>query len=109
DYFNIKVKNTINSPTVQQIVNACYDLPSINNQFCATFQRNPGPTHRPHQRIPVRILEGSLQQTPFNYAALKVRGIDVDLAYRKRIGRLGTLDAEFNFTPHFPHGPFLVP
>jgi outer membrane receptor protein involved in Fe transport len=109
DYFNIKVKNTINSPTVQQIVNACYDLPSINNQFCATFQRNPGPTNGPHQEIPGRILEGSLQQTPFNYAALKVRGIDVDLAYRKRIGRLGMLDAKFNFTHYFQQDQFLDP
>jgi outer membrane receptor protein involved in Fe transport len=109
DYFNIKVKNSINSPTVQQLVNACYDLPSINNQFCAAFQRNPGPTNGPRQEIPGRILEGSLQLTPLNYAALQVRGIDFDVAYRKRIGGIGLLDSKLTFTHYFQQDQHIDP
>jgi len=109
DYFNIKVKNSINAPSAQQLINACYDLPSITNQFCAAFQRNPGPGNGPHGEKPGRILEGSLQLTPLNYAALKVRGIDAEIAYRKRIGRLGLLDSKLTYTHYFQQDSFLDP
>jgi outer membrane receptor protein involved in Fe transport len=98
DYYNIKVKNVITSPTVQQIVNACYDLPDLNNQFCAQFQRNAGPGTGPRGEQPFRILEGSLVQQPLNYAALRARGIDTEVAYRHQIGDLGRLDTRLTWT-----------
>ena len=109
DYFNIKVNDVITSPTVQQLLNACYDLSDINNQFCAAFQRNPGPGPGPRGEEPGRILEGSLQLTPLNYAALKVRGIDMDVAYRTRLGRVGKLDTKLTYTHYFQQDQFLNP
>ena len=109
DYFNIKVNNVITSPTVQDLLNACYDLATIENQFCAAFQRNPGPANGPRGEIPGRILEGSLQLTPLNYAALKVRGVDLNVAYRTRLARIGRLDTKLTYTHYFQQDQFLDP
>jgi outer membrane receptor protein involved in Fe transport len=46
---------------------------------------------------------------PFNYAKLKVRGIDVEAAYRKRLGGLGTLSTRVNYTHQFQNDDFLDP
>jgi outer membrane receptor protein involved in Fe transport len=34
DYYDINVHKVISAPTAQQIVNSCYDLPDLNNQYC---------------------------------------------------------------------------
>ena len=109
DYFNIKVGNSINAPSAQQLVNACYDLATINNQFCSAFQRNLGTTNGPRGEKPGRILEGSLVLTPLNYAALRVRGIDLEATYRKRIGNLGTFDSKLTYTHYFQQDQYLDP
>ncbi len=81
DYYTITVNNVITAPSAQQIANACYDLPDLNNQFCSLFQRaNAAGGPRGEQEF--RILEGSLVQTSQNYAKLKARGIDAQLDYR---------------------------
>src|SRR6185312_9151214 len=85
DYYNIRVKNVITAPSAQGIVNGCYDGPALNAQFCSLFQR-AGAAGGPHGEIPFRIIEGSLQQTLLNYAALRARGIDVDLGYNHTFG-----------------------
>jgi outer membrane receptor protein involved in Fe transport len=84
DYYNISVNNVITAPSAQGIVNSCYDSPTTNNQFCALFQRDNAAGAV--TGTPFRIIEGSLQQTLLNYAKLKVRGIDTDLSYRRRLG-----------------------
>ena len=109
DYYDITVDDVITSPTAQQIVDACYDLPSLDNQFCGQFQRNPGPGLGPRGEIPFRILEGSLQATLLNYAALKVRGIDVEAAFRRDIDGLGTLSARAIYNHIFQNDAFLDP
>lgn len=83
DYYDITVDNVITSPTVQNALNACYDAPDLNNQFCALFQR-AGASGGPRGEIPFRILEGSYQDSPRNYAKFKARGIDTNLAYNHR-------------------------
>src|SRR4029453_2083320 len=75
DYYNITVKDVITSPSAQSVINNCYDLPTIDNQFCETFERNPGPGPGPSGEEVGQILEGSLILLPLNYAKLKVRGI----------------------------------
>ena len=42
DYYKIKVNDVIVSLAAQTIVNNCYDQPSLNNVFCALFERNRG-------------------------------------------------------------------
>ncbi len=44
DYYRIRVKNLISVLSAQQIINACVDLPSINNQYCPMIHRNPDST-----------------------------------------------------------------
>jgi outer membrane receptor protein involved in Fe transport len=109
DYYNITVNDVITSPSVQDVINACYDLPSLDNPFCPLFQRNPGPGPGPAGEEPGRILEGSLQLIPLNFAKLKVRGIDVEAAYRGRIGNIGRLDTRFIYTHVLQNDQFLDP
>jgi outer membrane receptor protein involved in Fe transport len=108
DYYDIEVNDVITSPSAQQIVDACYDLESLDNQFCAVFQR-AGAGGGPRGEGAFEILQGSLQAVPFNYAKLKVRGIDAEVAYRKRLGSLGTLSTRLNYTHQFQNDDFLNP
>lgn len=93
DYFDIKVNNVIVSPSAQAIVNSCYDLPDLNNQFCALFQRfrGTGDARGPNDEVPGEILTQSLTQVPLNFASRRRRGIDTELAYRTNLG-----DAKFS-------------
>jgi len=109
DYFDIRVNDVITAPTAQQIVDACYDLEDLNNQFCSLFQRNLNAAPGPFGEQQFRILEGSLQQTSLNYAKLQVRGIDAEIAYRRQIGSLGTLNTRFTYTHNFQNDQFLDP
>jgi outer membrane receptor protein involved in Fe transport len=88
DFYDIQVSNVIQSVDAQTIVNQCYDLPSLNNQFCGQFQR-AGAGGGPKGEDPFRILEGSLLASSLNYAKLHARGINTDLTYRHTFGGLG--------------------
>ena len=109
DYYLIRVKNVITSPSAQSIVDACYDLEDANNQFCTLFQRNPNVAPGPFGEQQFRILEGSLQQTSLNYAKLQVRGIDAEIAYRHQFQGLGTLNTRLTYTHNFQNDEFLDP
>lgn len=90
DYYDITVNNVITSiGSAQTIVNLCYDSTTLNNPFCALFQR-AGSAGGPRGEIPFRILEGSLLQGVANFAKLKVRGIDTQVDYRHQFD-FGTL------------------
>ena len=97
DYFDIKVKDVIGSPTAQQILNACYDAPSLANQFCSLFAR-AGSTGGARGEIPFQILEGSLKQIAVNYARRTARGVDLDGSYRLALGAVGTLNSRLIYT-----------
>jgi outer membrane receptor protein involved in Fe transport len=107
DYYNIKVKNVITAPSAQGIVNSCYDSPQLNQQFCSLFQR-AGANGGPHGEQPFRIIEGSLQQTLLNYAALRARGIDVDFAYNHTFGRT-RLSSHLVYTHQLENASFTDP
>ena len=86
DYYNIKVKDVITATgTAQQILNLCYDSPTLNNPFCGLFQR-AGASGGPRGEQAFRVLEGSLLQSTANFASLQVRGIDTNVAYRHDFG-----------------------
>jgi outer membrane receptor protein involved in Fe transport len=85
DYFDIEVKDVIVSLSAQAIANNCYDAPSLNNPFCPIFTRWRGPGTGPLQEIPGQILGNSLTQAGVNFASLRRRGIDFELAYRTNI------------------------
>lgn len=83
DYYDIKVDDVITSPSVQQVLNGCYDSPTLDNVFCSSFQR-AGAAGGARGEIPFRILEGSFRDNPLNYASLKARGIDTNIAYNHK-------------------------
>lgn len=109
DYYKITVDDVIVSPSAQQIANACYDAATLNNQFCELFERNAGPGQGPNDEDPGQILDGTLDQVPLNYAALKVRGIDVELGYRRDIEGFGALSGRFVYTHVLQQDQFLNP
>lgn len=77
DYYKIKVESLIATLGAQTIINLCYDSPTgINNQFCATVNRD-GATGLFDQDAGAVISGG------VNFAAQKTEGIDFDVAYRR--------------------------
>lgn len=108
DYYDITVNNVITAPTAQQILNACYDAASINNQFCALFKR-AGAAGATSGEVAFQILEGSLQQTLLNYAKSKTRGLDVEASYKHDFEGLGTYSTRLTYTHVFQNDDFLDP
>ena len=107
DYYSIKIKNVITAPTAQQVFNACYDLATLDNPFCALFQR-AGPNGQ-GTTFPFGIVGNSLHLGPQNYAKLKARGLDIEAAYRHQIGALGRLDTRFTWTHALELTQFIDP
>jgi outer membrane receptor protein involved in Fe transport len=108
DYYDIDIDDVITTPTAQQILNACYDAPGLNNQFCALFQR-AGAGGGPQGEEQFRILEGSLQRIILNYASSTARGIDVEAGYSHRLGGLGDLSTRLVYTHTLQRDDFLNP
>ncbi|HEY6916597.1 MAG TPA: TonB-dependent receptor, partial [Allosphingosinicella sp.] len=107
-YYDITVNDVITTPTAQQIADACYDAPSLDNQFCAQFER-AGPGGGPNGEEPFQIIEGSLRQISLNYAKLKTRGLDIEAAYRHNIGEGKELSTRLTYTHVFQNDQFLDP
>ncbi len=83
DYYDIKVRSLIASPSLQGIFNACFgsDVPYATNPFCTvTSDEDTGL----FPRLPSGAF-GSFagQSTSVNYAGQRARGIDFDVDYRK--------------------------
>ena len=108
DYYDISIDKVITAPTAQDILNACYDSATLENQFCSLFQR-AGAGGGPSSEIPFRVLEGSLQQITLNYAKREARGIDVEAAYTREIGSLGRLGSRLVYTHALARNDFLDP
>ncbi len=109
DYYNIEVKNVISAVAAQTIVDQCYDSATLDNQYCALFQRNSSGANGPRGEIPFQILEGSLLQSSLNFASLRARGIDAELAYRYRFNENFSLDTRVTYTHVFQNDSFLNP
>ena len=108
DYYSIKVKNVIQALPAQQILDTCYDLPTLDNPFCALFAR-AGPGQTGSSGLPFGIIDNSLHASPVNFAKLKTRGIDTEIAYRHRLGNIGRLDTRLTWTHIFELTNFVDP
>nr|WP_203309741.1 TonB-dependent receptor [Sphingomonas beigongshangi] len=108
DYYNIRVRQAIASVDAQTIVNQCYDLPTLSNQFCALFKR-AGSGGGPRGEVPFQILEGSLLSAGVNFGALRARGIDTSVTYTHRLGDLGQLSLRGNYTHVIQRDDFTDP
>ncbi|RYD19599.1 MAG: TonB-dependent receptor, partial [Lysobacteraceae bacterium] len=109
DYYNIKVKNVITAVDAQSIVNQCYDLPSLSNPFCGSFSRVAAGATGPGDEEAFRIIEGGLLASPFNYASLKTRGLNTELAYSRRVGEGVSLSGKINWNHQFENTAFTDP
>jgi outer membrane receptor protein involved in Fe transport len=107
DYFKITVNNVISSVDEQAILNNCYDAPTLSNPFCDSFRR-AGATGGPNGEVPFQILESSLLVSSLNFAKLKARGIDTELAYRQNFG-FGTAGFRATWTHTLQRDDFLDP
>ena len=107
DYFDITVKDVITSVSAQQILNSCYDAASLANPFCESFER-AGAGGGPRGEQQFRVLEGSLLASTLNFAQLKVRGIDSELAYRRNFNG-GSVGLRAIWTHVFQNDDFTNP
>ncbi|WP_375397897.1 TonB-dependent receptor domain-containing protein [uncultured Sphingomonas sp.] len=77
DYYRIRVNNLIAVLGAQTILNQCFDLPSLNNQYCALLSpRNADSTFK----NPALISAG------VNFAQYKADGIDFEMNYNRTFG-----------------------
>jgi outer membrane receptor protein involved in Fe transport len=83
DWYNIKIKQAINTVTPQQLAELCVDQPTINNPFCASIQRQQG----------TGLING-FSIRPQNVASFQTAGLDVDVDYRVTVKRVGTFSAK---------------
>ncbi len=104
DYYSITVRDVINTPGPQAIIDACYDLPTLANQFCAAFRRD---TTRPLTQG--QYVNNSLAATPLNYAKLVVSGIDFDAGYEHTFGKIGKFSIHGIYTLALKASNFLDP
>ncbi len=109
DYYDIRVNNVITSVSAQQLVNTCYDLPSLDNPFCELINRFQGPGTGPNDEVPGQILDKNLVVSGVNFAARTVRGIDLEAAYRTTFGAANALRTRFMYTHMFERSNFESP
>ena len=72
DYYDIEIEDAVGSLTGQAIAEACVDLPSTNNQFCGSVQRNPA-----NGGAISGFTSGNI-----NLSVLRARGLDFDVRYQ---------------------------
>lgn len=82
DYYDIEIDNAVGTLTGAAIAAACVDLPSTDNQFCDSVQRNPNNGG---------AIAG-FQSGNINLAFLRARGIDFDVRYAFDVPSYGGRD-----------------
>lgn len=74
DYYDIEITNAIATLSAQTLLNLCTDEEQLNQTACDSFTRRPAGD--PQEYEISDFVEG-----PFNFAALKVRGVDYQARY----------------------------
>ena len=108
DYYNIKVTDVISSLDAQEIVDLCYDSPTLSNPYCAQFNRNKTTGLGPNSEEPFRIIEGSLISGGINFAKIQIRGIDFDVNYEHEFN-FGKFSTHFVYTHVLEHDEYNDP
>jgi outer membrane receptor protein involved in Fe transport len=85
DWYDIKLKNAINTVDLQQLAELCVDQPTLDNVFCNAITRQSGAASGTDQ--PGNIVDFTL--APQNVAAFSTAGLDLNLNYRLRTSRYG--------------------
>ena len=77
DYFDIKIRDAIGSVDAQTIVNYCYEG---SQSYCSAVTRGVGPGGT--------SVITQISLLPFNMAALRARGVDLEASYRLSLDTL---------------------
>ena len=85
DWYNIRIRGAINTPTAQQLTELCVDQPTLDNVYCANVQRN----------ATTGYVSGFLV-TPANVAAFRTSGGDLTANYRVETARAGTFNVRLS-------------
>lgn len=83
DYWDIEIEDAIVQTSIQDIINSCYDAPSLDNQFCALLSR-----------APVTGFFNDGQTSTVNIAFFESSGIDLEAIYRFDVAALFGGDAD---------------
>lgn len=83
DYWNIKIEKAIAAVSAQDIVDSCYDAPTLENQYCTLFTRNRNAGSLTYLGF------NYLLQTQLNFSGLEASGVDFSLGYELPMDRLG--------------------
>ncbi|WEK48094.1 MAG: TonB-dependent receptor [Candidatus Andeanibacterium colombiense] len=82
DWYSIKLSNAVQYSSAQDIVDLCYDQPTLSNDYCALISRDSDTG-----------FIGNYKVIPANVAAFKTAGIDMNLLYGHEISpQLGRVD-----------------
>jgi len=90
DWWEIDMSQGVLYPSANEIVEQCYDQPSMNNPFCQLFTRST-------DGALVGIIV-DLEQRPVNVSNLYTSGVDFSLNYPIDLRDRGTLSLSFNGT-----------
>lgn len=85
DYYNIKVKGLIATPSLGNLLGLCFDSPTpyATNPYCAATAANPTGL-LPRSSTGSGLFDEFAAQTGgVNFAAQRTKGIDFDIDYRK--------------------------
>lgn len=85
DWYSIRLKNAINTPDVNEVFKLCVDQPTINNQFCSQFTRDPT----------TGFINSFVVQAQ-NVAAFTTSGLEIGMNYQFETAQLGTFNIAFN-------------
>lgn len=81
DWYDIRLKDAVNTPTAQEVVDLCVDQPQLDNVFCDLISRAPR----------TGFVNG-FTTGPQNVASFETAGADLVLNYRTQPGDIGTFN-----------------
>lgn len=76
DVWDIELEDAISGISSQNIVNGCYDSPSLDNSFCPLISRNDEPTSAQSGGLDF------LRQVQLNFGGIQARGYDMTALYQ---------------------------
>lgn len=96
DWYDIRIRNAINTATPQELAELCVDQPTLDNVYCENIERDP---------LSGYITDYLVQ--PENVANFDTEGLDVSLNYRIRPANLGSFN--FRLTGNYLHKLEFIP
>jgi len=81
DWYDIRIKDAINTAEAQDLAQLCVDQPTLDNQFCPGIERNSTTGYITGFTV-----------MPANVAQFRTAGLDVTLGYRLPTESLGTFN-----------------